>query len=180
MRTRRGTGRAPNAVRAIITLSSGLLVGHPATLLAQTCPDWSPERQAFVGDVHVHRALSFDAYAFEGRNGPRDAYRFARGEPIGLPPLDALGDPTRSLQLRRALDFAAVTDHAEMLGETRLCTAGGLQTPACDAIRNGEFGLSALYFGDQFQNEDPMRRDFCGADGALCLSLIHISEPTRQ
>ena len=35
---------------------------------------------------------------------------------------DADGDPTVRAQLRRPLDFAAVTDHAEFLGEMNICT----------------------------------------------------------
>ncbi len=136
---------------------------------AQQCADWTASRQPFFGDVHVHTALSFDAYTFETRNGPRDAYRFAKGEPVGLPPLDPSGQPTRTHQLRVPLDFAAVTDHAEMLGETRLCTVANLQNPACQAIRDGNFGLVGFYFGSQFSDPDPQRRAFCGADGQLCL-----------
>ncbi len=42
---------------------------------------------------------------------PADAYRFARGETIHLPPLDGDGNLTRPVTLARPLDFAAVTDH---------------------------------------------------------------------
>ncbi len=161
--------RRPRALPALFALAT--FAGFPLAPLAsaQTCADWTPERQPFFGDVHVHTALSFDAYTFETRNGPRDAYRFAKGEPVGLPPLDAFGEPTRSHHLRVPLDFAAVTDHAEMLGETRLCTAANLQTPACQAIRDGNFALAGFYFRSQFSAADPARRAFCGADGALCL-----------
>ena len=117
----------------------------------------------------IERSSSFDAYTFETRNGPRDAYRFARGETVGLAPLDPAGVPTRTHQLRVPLDFAAVTDHAEMLGETRLCTIGNLQTPACQAIRDGNFGLVGFYFRAQFTAADPQRRAFCGTGGQLCL-----------
>ena len=53
---------------------------------------------------------------------PSDAYAYASGEPVGLPPFDAQGEPTREIALERPLDFAAVTDHAEFLGETEICT----------------------------------------------------------
>ncbi len=36
-------------------------------------------------DLHVHTALSFDAWGQGTRTRPRDAYRFAMGEPIGFP-----------------------------------------------------------------------------------------------
>lgn len=136
---------------------------------AQTCADWSATRQPFFGDVHVHTALSFDAYVFDTRNSPRDAYRFATGEAVGLPPLDPAGQPTRSHQLRVPLDFAAVTDHSEMLGETRLCTVANLQNAACDAIREGSFGTVAALFSSQFTSATPERRAFCGTNGQFCL-----------
>ena len=74
---------ASRALAAACTLAA--LAGLPSSVLAQTCADWTPQRQPFFGDVHVHTALSFDAYTFETRNGPRDAYRFAKGETVGLP-----------------------------------------------------------------------------------------------
>lgn len=169
----------PRAVRMGSWIPTGVLARAACFLFiatggeraaAQTCSEFDPDRQPFFGDVHVHTALSFDAYTFEVRNGPRDAYRFAKGEAIGLPPLDPQGQPTRTQQLRVPLDFAAVTDHSEMLGETRLCTAGNLQTPACAAIRDGNFALTAFYFGGQFSDPNPTRRAFCGTGGQLCLA----------
>src|SRR4029077_17288809 len=52
--------------------------------------------------------------------------RFAQGQPVGLPPYDAQGKPTRTAQLRRPLDFTAVTDHAEQFGEIQICLPPGL------------------------------------------------------
>ncbi|MEO0435434.1 MAG: DUF3604 domain-containing protein [Pseudomonadota bacterium] len=69
----------------------------------------NPERNAYFGDLHVHTALSFDAYVFGTTTTPRDAYRFALGETIKHP----LG---YDMKLRRPLDFYAVTDHAMFLG----------------------------------------------------------------
>src|SRR4051794_36855469 len=46
-------------------------------------PGWNAERNAYFGDLHVHTKLSFDAYIFNVRATPDDAYRFARGEAIG-------------------------------------------------------------------------------------------------
>ena len=36
----------------------------------------------FFGDTHVHTGASMDAGAFGARLGPREAYRFARGEQV--------------------------------------------------------------------------------------------------
>ncbi|MEZ4331053.1 MAG: DUF3604 domain-containing protein [Myxococcota bacterium] len=164
-----GSGTGWIRLATLLVVVAGLFAPiAPAT--AQSCADASPLRQPFFGDVHVHTALSFDAYVFDTRNQPRDAYRFARGETVRLPPLDAFGEPTREHRLRVPLDFAAVTDHAEMLGETRLCTVDGLQLAACDAIRDGSFALAAALFGAQFSDADPQRRAFCGPDGEYCLA----------
>ncbi|MEM9174852.1 MAG: DUF3604 domain-containing protein [Myxococcota bacterium] len=148
-----------------------LLVAGAERASSQSCTHFDPARQPFFGDVHVHSALSFDAYLFDTRNGPRDAYRFARGEAVGLAPLDAFGEPTRTHRLRAPLDFAAVTDHAEMLGETTLCAYLGLDAVACELVfQNGGFTLALQVFGGQFQDPEPERLPFCGEGGATCLA----------
>ena len=77
-----------------------------------------PLRRAFFGDLHVHTSLSTDAYGGGNRVGPRDAYRFARGEPLELP---------NGVEARLAtpLDFVALTDHAEGFDAIHACSAGG-------------------------------------------------------
>ena len=67
------------------------------------------ERNAYYGDLHVHTAYSFDGYAFGTLATPYDAYRFAKGEAIKNP-------AGFNMQLTRAMDFYAVTDHAVFLG----------------------------------------------------------------
>ena len=67
--------------------------------------------QLYWGDLHLHSNYSLDAYATGNTMVTPDmAYRFARGIPIEQPGLD------RKVQIRRPLDFLAVTDHAEMMG----------------------------------------------------------------
>ena len=67
------------------------------------------ERNAYFGDLHVHTTYSFDGYAFGTLATPRDAYRFAKGEPIKNP-------AGFNMQLTKPMDFYAVTDHAVFLG----------------------------------------------------------------
>ncbi len=70
----------------------------------------NPQNNAYFGDLHVHTSWSFDAFAYNTRTSPDDAYRYGKGEMI-----DHVGG--QKIQLRGgALDFMAVTDHAEYLG----------------------------------------------------------------
>lgn len=63
----------------------------------------------FFGDTHLHTSYSMDAGAFGARLGPRDAYRFARGEQV----VASSGQPVK---LFRPLDFLVVADHSDGLG----------------------------------------------------------------
>ncbi|MEA3411150.1 MAG: DUF3604 domain-containing protein [Pseudomonadota bacterium] len=71
--------------------------------------DANPLRNAYFGETHMHTAYSLDAYIGGTRLTPSDAYRYARGETVTVD-----GKPHTH---KRPLDFAAVTDHAEYLGE---------------------------------------------------------------
>lgn len=102
------------------------------------CAVHTPLRRPFYGDLHVHTALSLDASLQGTQTTPVDAYRFARGAPLGLQPF-VDGRPTRSIRLARPLDFAAVTDHAEFLGPVHICTdptATGYDSRACRQFRD--------------------------------------------
>jgi Protein of unknown function (DUF3604) len=63
----------------------------------------------FFGDTHLHTSFSMDAGAFGARLGPKDAYRFARGEQV----ISSTGQPAK---LSRPLDFLVVTDHSDNMG----------------------------------------------------------------
>lgn len=63
----------------------------------------------FFGDTHLHTGFSMDAGAFGARIGPRDAYRFAKGEEI----TSNTGQPVK---LSRPLDFLVVADHSDGMG----------------------------------------------------------------
>lgn len=100
----------------------------------EACADRDPQKRALFGDLHVHTGFSMDARGRDVTNGPDDAYRYARGEEIRVAPLgtDGLG---RSFRIDRPLDFAAVTDHAEWLGEVALCTTPGTEVYATNDCR---------------------------------------------
>lgn len=72
------------------------------------------QRSAFFGELHLHTAWSLDAYGFGNQFvGPEEAYRFAKGEITNIPG----GGQTK---ISRPLDFAAVVEHSEWLGEMRM------------------------------------------------------------
>lgn len=128
-----------------------------------TCRHFDPLKQPFFGETHLHTGYSFDASTLDTRNLPPDAYRYAKGELVGLPPWadTRSGTPTpgymgptlvtelpyclpgeecqysatRSAQLPpgRALDFAAITDHSEQFGENNICQFEGTEPCTCDA-----------------------------------------------
>jgi len=63
----------------------------------------------FFGDTHLHTSFSMDAGAFGARLGPKEAYRFARGEQL----TSSTGQPVK---LSRPLDFLVVADHSDNMG----------------------------------------------------------------
>ncbi|MFV0275700.1 MAG: DUF3604 domain-containing protein [Parahaliea sp.] len=103
------------------------------------CDNASAERRAYFGDLHVHTSYSQDANWRMGntRVTPDDAYAFARGARVGLPPFDSQGHSLRSAQLERPLDFLAVTDHAEALDQVRVCEDPDFDGPGAGMCRSG-------------------------------------------
>lgn len=65
--------------------------------------------EVYFGDTHVHTSISADAGGGGTRLGPRDAYRFARGEQVN----SNTGQPVK---LRRPMDFFMITDHSDGMG----------------------------------------------------------------
>jgi hypothetical protein len=114
------------------------------------CAHRDPLRQPLYGDLHVHTGFSMDAWVMGTIVTPDDAYRFARGEEIGLPPYDDAGRPAATARIERPLDFAAVTDHAEWLGEVRLCRdpeSPVYATRSCQIFRGEADSLLARILG---------------------------------
>ena len=83
---------------------------HNSSLAGGSTAGFSPLKNAYFGDLHIHTRLSFDAFVFQTRASPDDAYRYAKGEPLN----HAAG---YEMKLKGPpLDFLAVTDHAEYMG----------------------------------------------------------------
>src|SRR6476660_3106650 len=63
----------------------------------------------YFGDTHLHTSYSMDAGAFGARLGPKDAYRFAKGEEV-------IASSGQRAKLSRPLDFLGFTDHSDGIG----------------------------------------------------------------
>ncbi len=75
-----------------------------------------PERPLW-GDSHLHTSLSMDAALFGNRLGPREAYRFARGEEV-------IASTGQAVRLARPLDWLVVADHSDGMGMVSDIAAG--------------------------------------------------------
>jgi hypothetical protein len=108
---------------------------------------------------------------------PADAYRFARGETIGLGPFDDTGAGQRSTRLERPLDFAAVTDHAEWIGEVNACLqpdSGAFNSNNCRAFRGEIPPGSSLIPGrlTQVSGWNGRVEDICGPAQQRCRASL--------
>jgi hypothetical protein len=138
----------------------------------EPCRDRDALRRPFFGDLHVHTAHSLDASTQGTRILPRDAYRFARGERVGLQPHVDGAASRRHAQLERALDFAAVTDHAEFFGETRICndpSLAGYGSVVCGVYRRWPRLAFFVMNGRLSGLTQPERHRFCGPAGERCI-----------
>ena len=149
----------------------------------ETCSNHNPWRNAYFGDLHIHTALSLDAYQQDVRTMPKDAYDFAMGKVISF--------HDRTVKMDRPLDFAAVTDHAEYLGDLQRCTSKDdpvYGSEACDLVLKGsgaafqllEKAFAVEHEGSRaervtralkilFESENPVRNtELCGEQGELC------------
>jgi hypothetical protein len=158
------------ALRCGALLAALLCLGFARSEERVACAHHDPQRQPFFGDLHVHTAFSFDGFGQGTRGTPRDAYAFARGASIGIQPYDENGQPRRRVQLRRPLDFTLVSDHAELLGETRICATPG--APGHDSFvcwLNRSFPLLGYALvNSEYSSRTPHRFRLCGAGGERC------------
>lgn len=160
-----GCSRAPEAGEAAVAPAA-----PPAPAPAST-PDVPvyPDKQAYFGELHLHTAYSLDAYIFGNTmNDPFTAYRFAKGEEVTLP-------SGQKKKIIKPLDFAAITDHAEALGEYELCTkqgSSGYDSPTCTGIRAGDQEPFGRIFAGISKTPAKREADICGEDGKACLDAV--------
>jgi hypothetical protein len=144
----------------------------PASSVQRTaCADHNPQKNAYFGDLHVHTALSNDGYSFGVRTRPDVAYRYGFGAgSVSLPINKDDQVNTRSVNIDRPLDFMAVTDHAEFLGEQTLCAdpdSGFADAKFCQAFAEGE-GRNPSLMAKIFSPFPSRDSEVCGDDGARC------------
>jgi hypothetical protein len=115
MRSRTDSPTYLLAVAAMLLLSGCNQSGAPGVAspgaksgAAAVIPS-NPMKNAYFGEQHIHTAYSLDAYIGGARLTPAGAYRFAKGEEVEVNGV--------KFRLHAPLDWAAVTDHAEYLGE---------------------------------------------------------------
>ncbi len=129
----------------------------------------SATKKAYFGELHLHTAYSLDAYIFgTTMNDPFTAYRFAKGEEVTLP----TGVKKR---IKAPLDFAAITDHAEALGEYEICTNDkitGYKTETCEGIRNSDMQIFQNIFAGVSKIPAERVEEICGEDGATCRKAV--------
>jgi hypothetical protein len=173
--------RYARALVTAVTVSVSLalsLAWASTTSAGERCASYDAERQPWFGDLHVHTVFSLDASTQDTRTRPSDAYRFAKGARIGIQPFRPDGTALRHVQISRPLDFVAVTDHAELLGEVNICNSEDLpghDSWVCTMYRNWP---RAAFIWMNLQASLAQRHDFCGEDGRLCLEAAR--EPWRE
>ena len=110
-----GSLALPTFAQEQITTDLGTLDKATAEQAFPAKPPYSPyagrnfPTRPFFGDTHTHTSFSFDAGAFGCRLGPKDAYRFAKGEEI-------TASSGQQVKLSRPLDFLVVSDHSDQMG----------------------------------------------------------------
>ncbi len=126
----------------------------------------NPLKDAYFGELHLHTSYSLDSFIFGNPNDQDAAYKFAQGQPVTL-----YGGETK--QLKHPLDFAALTDHSEFLGELALCTTAGSSaygTDTCKSMR--AFDLREFAKIANSVTDRKRVSEICGADGTACTNAI--------
>lgn len=152
-------------------MMAAVLAMFTTSVLADApCADHDPMRRPFFGDLHIHTRHSLDASTQGTQTTPDQAYAFAKGAPLGIQPWLDDGRASRAIQLDRPLDFAMVSDHAELFGETSVCTdTSHPQHDAWQCRMYRRWPRMAYYWFNYWSAMEAERVGFCGKDDEVCL-----------
>lgn len=140
----------------------------------------NPLKEAYFGETHVHTAYSLDAFIGGARLRPEDAYRFAMGQEVESHDV--------KIKLHVPLDFCAVTDHAEYIGEMySMMTPGapGNDHEATTAIRNAKtyeeaMALFTKYVAGNNRGAKPSHPEFYQGAGTTVSGWKEIQAATEK
>jgi len=90
-------------------LATSLFAGHALAAEPPAKVTTNPLRNAYYGELHLHTGMSFDAFLIGTRVFPETGYQYARGEEVEV--------NGKKFRRKVPLDFCAVTDHSEYLGQ---------------------------------------------------------------
>lgn len=120
-------------------------------------------RNLYWGDLHVHTCLSFDAYFSGTLANANDAYSYAKGNTISI-----FG---RDVKLREPLDFCAITDHSELMGETYSITTKGAK---------GHNSIAAMFIRSIYNTDSPLLVDTAKQWKIFNMAMSKAEKPSRS
>lgn len=123
----------------------------------------NPNNNLYWGDLHVHTCLSFDAYFSGTLASADDAYKYAKGQTISI-----FG---RDVRLREPLDFCAITDHSELMGETYSISTKGAK---------GHNSIAAMFIRSIYQTDSPLLVDTARQWKIFHMAMSKAEKPTRS
>ncbi|RKZ85222.1 MAG: hypothetical protein DRR19_16670 [Candidatus Parabeggiatoa sp. nov. 1] len=145
------------AIRTAL-MGSALLAGSPTAFAGEEIPQH--ERRPFFGELHIHTNYSLDSYIKYNENDPHAAYQFARGKKI---PIGATKEEAEVFdRISRPLDFAAVTDHAETMGEYVVCLKENSDAESCQDLRDHDPDIFLEIHAKKIMVPPQRQKDVCG------------------
>ena len=125
-----GCQRSDNQPAATVPAAATASAPTPTVEQLEAAVAENPLKDAYFGETHVHTSFSLDAYIGGARITPDEAYRFGQGGDVVV--------NGQKHNIGRPLDWVAVSDHAEFLGEmysTQVPGAKGGDNPMLEELR---------------------------------------------
>ncbi len=126
-----GCQRSDNQPAATVPADATASAPAPTVEQLEAAVAENPLKDAYFGETHVHTSYSLDAYIGGARITPDEAYKFAQGREVVV--------NGQKHNIGRPLDWVAVSDHAEFIGEmysTQVPGAKGGDNPMLEELRN--------------------------------------------